>query len=78
MARKRSSWGWGEKKELARLAEVSVGQLSRFLHRRCRASARIADRLAVAASVMGLRVDREDFMNSHNTRSPLFEPKGKY
>ena len=65
-----------EKSNIARYAGVTVQHLSQILSRKARASADVAARLEEACEALGVRITKEDFVFSKETKNVYFNRKG--
>ena len=65
-----------EKSNIARHAGVTVQHLSQLLSRKARASAEVAARLEEACEALGIRITKEDFVFSKETKNTYFNKRG--
>lgn len=65
-----------EMSNIARHAGVTVQHLSQIISRKTRASADVAARLADACEALGIRITKEDFVFSKETKNIYFNRKG--
>ena len=65
-----------EMSDIARHAGVTVQHLSQIMSRKARASAEVASRLEEACELLGIRITKEDFVFSKETKNAYFNRKG--
>lgn len=71
--RKKTKWGWGDKRRIAKLAGISPQHVSSIIkgHRPCSRGA--AERLAAAAAALGYTTSPVDWLAPDLSRNPLFK-----